>query len=439
MMNRKVWTTIIGTALVVGIATAVLVPMLGAENRAQAQATSKSGTRRVQGEPVRVEFVKPEHRALEQVLNLPASLEPGEVAKLFAKTSGYVLKLNVDIGSRVEKDDVLLEIDVPEMMDELKQAEAVRAAKKAKVLALRAKATQAESMIVTARAETRRREAELSLGRITADRKRQLFDEKAIPEQDLDEAVSRLAVMEAEVQIANASVRAAEAEKAAVEADIAVAESQVAIEEARLGRLRTLMSYTTIRAPFQGVITERHVDPGAFVRSAAEGATTPLLTIARVDYVRLVMNVPESDASHVGVGTQIEAQCRQLGPAPLEATITRAAMALRENTRTMRVEADIDNSDGRLMPGLYARASVLLRSESRAMMIPSKAVRVRGTDISVLVAEGAVARAKSITLGYDDGIWAEVKNGLSGDERIIVSTAGVVAPGAPVAAVQAGL
>ncbi len=438
-MKRESWTPIIGSVLILGAAAAVMIPMLIAEQSANAQTGGSPAGKGVGGKPVSVEVVQPEVRALEQVLKIPASLEPGEVAQMYAKTSGYVQQLSVDIGSRVEKDDVLLEIDVPEMLDELKQVEAVLAAKQAKVLAVRAKVNQVESMIATARAETQRREAELALGRITADRKRQLFDEKAIPEQDLDEAKSKLAVMEAEVAIAEANVAAAEAQKAAVQADVAVAESQVAVEEANLRRLRTLMSYATIRAPFDGVITERLVDPGSFVRSAAEGATTPLLTIARVDYVRLVLNVPESDASHVSVGTQIEAQCDHLGAEPIKATITRTAMALRENTRTMRVEADIDNSDGRLMPGLYARTSVLLKSEAQAMMIPSKAVRVRGSDITVLVADGSVVRSHPITLGYDDGIWAEVKNGLSGTEQIIVSAAGVIAPGAPVTATQAGL
>lgn len=438
-MKKKTWTPIIGSVLVTCVIAAVITPMFDTDHSAKAQTGDAPAAKGVAGEPVRVEVVQPERRVLEQVLEIPASLEPGEVAQLYAKTSGYVHKLHVDIGSRIEKDDVLLDIDVPEMMDGLKEAEAVVAAKKATVLALNAKVNLADSMIATAHAEIQRREAELSLGRVTADRKKQLFDERAIPEQDLDEAKSRLAVIEADVQIAKANVQAADARKAAAEADVSVAQSQVAVEEARLGRLRTLMSYATIRAPFDGVITERHVDPGAFVRSAAEGATTPLLTIARVDYVRLVMNVPGSDAPHVIVGTEIELRCKQLGSDPLKATVIRTAMALRENTRTMRVEADVDNSDGRLMPGLYARASVLLKSEAQAMMIPSEAVRVRGSDISVLVVEGAVARAKLITLGYDDGIWAEIKNGLSGTEQIIVSAAGAVAPGAPIAAVQAGL
>lgn len=437
-MKHKTLISSVGSITAVVVAAMILDPMLG-DNAVRAQATDESPTNRAPNDAVRVEVVTPERRLHEQVLKIPASLEPGEIAALFAKTSGYVEKLNVDIGSCVVKGDILLQIDVPEMMDELKQVEAVLAAKKANVRALTAKAAQAESMIVTALAEVQRREAELSLGQITADRKRQLFDENAIPEQDLDEAQSRLAVTGAEVEIAKANVLAAQAQRAAVDADVAVAESLVGVQEANLGRLRTLMEYATIRAPFSGVITERHVDPGAFVRSAAEGEATPLLTIVRVDYVRLVMNVPESDASHVRIGTQIEAVCEQMGEKPLKATITRTAMALRENTRTMRVEADIDNANGRLMPGLYARATVMLTSEAQAMMIPSKAIRVRGSDITVLIADGTVARARPITIGYDDGIWAEVKNGLSGEENIIVSAAGAIAPGAPVAATAAGL
>lgn len=433
-MSRKSWKPVCGTLLVV-IATAAVIVQLTGRKSVRAQDADEPDSRLVPGESVRVEVATPQRRELTQVLKLPASLEPGEVADLYAKTSGYVQKLYVDIGSRVREGDVLLEIDVPEMLDELKQAQAVLAAKEANVQALRAKAAQAESMIVTAKAEVRRSEAELALWRITAERKQQLFDEKAISEQDLDEATSRLAVMEAQIQNTQSKVAAAVAEHTAVEADVAVAQSQVAVEKANLDRLSTLMAYTTVRAPFDGVITQRHVDPGAFVRSAAESATTPLLTVARVDYLRLVLNVPESDAPYVGVGTQLEAQCNALGSEPLRVNVTRTAMALRENTRTMRAEADIDNPDGRLLPGLYARTTVLLETEAQALMIPSKAVRVRGTEISVLVADGTVARAKPIRLGYDDGIWAQVTGGLTGDEQIIVAASGAVAPGAPIAPV----
>ncbi|MCZ6754210.1 MAG: biotin/lipoyl-binding protein, partial [Gemmatimonadetes bacterium] len=210
--------------------------------------------------PVRVEVAKPDRRPLTRVLRMPGSLLPGEMADLYAKTSGYVADVAVDIGDQVKKGDALITIDVPEMMDELRQAEAVLAARRAKVQALRAKSTQAESMVAIARAEVERYVAEHDLWKVTLDRKRQLKEANAIPEQDFDEARSRFAVVEAQSRIAEARVASAIAEKQSVEADVAVARSEAAVEEARLARLRTLMEYTTIRAPFDGVITQRGVD-----------------------------------------------------------------------------------------------------------------------------------------------------------------------------------
>ena len=102
----------------------------------------------------------------------------------------------------------------------------------------------------------------------------------------------------------------------------------------------------------------------------------------------------------------------------------------------MRVEVDLDNPDNRLSPGMYAQVDVVLESKKQAMLIPSKAIRVRGRDISVLVAEGSVARNRPVVIGYDDGIWAEVLQGLRGDERVIVSSGAAVVDGTRVLAVS---
>ena len=198
------------------------------------------------------------------------------------------------------------------------------------------------------------------------------------------------------------------------------------------------MKYATIRAPFDGVITDRHVDPGAFVRSAAEGAGRSLLMIANVSYIRLVLQIPEVDTPYVRVGTDVTIDVKALNDDPITATVTRSAVALKANTRTMRVEVDLDNRSGRLAPGMYAQVEVKLESKVQAMLIPSNAIRVRGKKISVLVAQNGIAQAKPITLGYDDGIWAEVVTGLSGDEEIIISASSAIAPGAPVHAIPAG-
>lgn len=428
--------TIAGCVIVALVSLAVVGRILSTDDGGQARAAADDdASGRPATPPVRVVVVKAEQRPLTRVLRMPATLQAGESADLYAKTSGYVSTIVVDIGSRVKKGDALATIDVPEMLDELHQAQAVREAKRANVGALEAKVAQADSMIAIARAEVRRSAAQRELWTITVSRKKELLDAQAIPDQNFDEARSRLAMAEAEVQNAEATVASAKAHKRAVEADVAVARSQIAVEEARVARLNTLLKYATIRAPFDGVITDRHVDPGAFVRSAAEGTGRSLLTIANVSYIRLVLEIPEVDTPFVRVGTDVTIDVKALNDDPITATITRSAMALKANTRTMRVEVDLDNRSGRLAPGMYAQVELKLESKAQAMLIPSKAIRVRGKKISVLVAQNGIAQAKPVTIGYDDGIWAEVVTGLNGDEEIIISASGAIAPGAPVHAV----
>jgi RND family efflux transporter MFP subunit len=222
------------------------------------------------------------------------------------------------------------------------------------------------------------------------------------------------------------------------QADVRVAESEVAVAQATIGRIETLMAYATITAPFEGVITERLVDPGSFVRSAADGATTPLLTISKMDRLRLALEIPESDTPFVGIGTEVLVDVKAVGGGPVQALVARTARALKADTRTMRAEVDLDNRDGRLAPGMYAQVVVKLEIKKQAMVIPSRAIRVRGRALSVLVADAGVARAKPVELGYDDGIRAEILGGLDGSEQIIVSANNALAPGAAVKVADAG-
>jgi len=372
------------------------------------------------------------------VLTMPATLLPGVKADLYSKVSGYSLEVAVDIGDSVRKGDELLTIDVPEMHDELRQAEAVLAAKESKAVALQAKVAQAESMIATAQANLKQAQAQYNLQALTRDRKASLWKQKAISDQDHDEAQSHFAIAEAMRDIARARVANAEAELQAMEADVQVGRSEVAVEQAKLARLKTLMGYATIRAPFDGIITARMVDPGAFVRSAADGSTSPLLTVAHVAYLRLMLEVPESDASFVHKGTNVTISVKSIGGTPFDAIITRTAASLKPNTGTMRVEIDLQNKAGRLAPGMYARVTVILERKPQTLVVPSKAIRVRDRDLSVLVARDGIVRKQPVRIGYDDGIWAEVLEGLSGDEQVIISATSAVAPGAPVKAVAVG-
>jgi len=379
-----------------------------------------------------VETTKPDRRALVRALALPATLEAYESADLYAKVSGYVGEVAVDIGSRVRAGDGLIRIEVPEMADELRQAEAVLASRRAGLAALQAKAVQAARMVDTAAAVAAARQAELDLQAITTQRKEELFKGTAIPRQEIDEARSRRQVAAAQLQIAGAERTASESERVAADADVKVAEAEVAVAEAQAARLRTLRQYTTITAPFDGVITVRRVDPGDFVRSAEQGTSVPLLTLASVDRLRLVLEIPESDCRDVLPGTTLDVRQAALAPEPFTLEVARTARALNPATRTMRAEADLPNSEGRASPGMYAQVVVRLETKAEALLVPSRAIHVRGEDVFVLAADDGVARALLVELGYDDGEWAEIVSGLSGAESVILAARGAVTAGMPV-------
>jgi multidrug resistance efflux pump len=346
--------------------------------------------------------VTPEQRAITHSLRVPGTLVPDRQVDLFAKTSGYVSMIKVDIGDRVSKGDELVTISVPEMQDELRQMDAVLEAEQAKVRALEAKASQAHRAVDIAHARVRRQAAVYELDAVTLKRRQELHQGDAIPQSALDEALAAAAASEAQFRAAEAQVAGAQAERQAVGADVTVARADVMVARASAAKLRTLMQYTTIKAPFDGVITVRSVDHGTFVRSAAKGTTSPLLRIAKMDRIRVIIEVPQSDVALVRVGTKAHIEVKALGAGGFDATVSRTAGALKPQTRTMRVEIDVENCDGHFLPGMYALVKLELETKAMAMVIPSKAIRL------------------------------EVTSGLGGNEQIITSTSGSIAPGVPV-------
>lgn len=387
---------------------------------------------------VSVGATQPTRRSLMRELEIPATLKPQRVADLYAKTSGYVSEVRVDIGSLVKKGDALLKIDVPEMADDLAQARAILGTKKAYLEALAAKTAQADAMIEIARSKVGRVEAEHQLKKITAQRKEKLAEEKVISPQKLDEARGELIVAEAQIKIAQSRITGAEAQKKVVAANIMVAQSEVEVAKATIARLETLMKYATVRAPFDGVITDRLVDPGAFIRSAEKGDTVAMFTLAKVDQIRLRLDIPESDVPFVRVGTVVDIDILALQESELiRGEIQRTTVALNPKTRTMRAEVDLDNKAGLLAAGMYAQVAVQLETRQNALLVPSKTLRVRDHKISLLVARQGVAEAVGVQVGYDDGIWAEIVAGeLREDDWVITSAQSTVAPGTPVKVVD---
>lgn len=293
-------------------------------------------------------------------LSLPAIVVPDEQVDLYAKASGYVSRITVDYGARVKRGDVLIELEIPELRDELRQAEAALLAREAKVQSLQAKVRQAELLVESARAQQQHDAAERELAKITFGRKSELYQAKAIPAQEYDVAKIAVTLADAQVRIGEAKVAAAEGDLLSAKADVQAGQADLKVSQADLARAKSLMEYTTLRAPFDAVVTQRRVDHGAFVRSAAQGAGEPLLTLMKVDRVRVAFDVPEQYAAAIRPGSPALLQIRARGDSAAPVTVTRTAGAIQTTTRTMRAEIDLDNPDGRLIPGAYARVTLPL-------------------------------------------------------------------------------
>ncbi len=272
----------------------------------------------------------------------PATIEAFFATDLYAKNAGYVSKVNNDIGDHVKMGQVLAVIEDPELQAQSESAVATEG--------------QARARLDVTRRELAGLEADLALQRVTLQRLRELFAGRAATAQTLDEAQAKEDVSSAAVETGKAKIRLAEADLQAAKAEAE--------------RFQTLLGYNQIIAPFDGVVTRRLVNPGDLVQAATSTRTTPLFTVQKMDVVRVFAFVPESSALAIHPGTHAEVKLYDAAESTIKGTVTRIAKALDPSTRTMRVEIDLPNSDGKLQPGTYARVTFTIESSKKGAAGP---------------------------------------------------------------------
>ena len=141
---------------------------------------------------------------------------------------------------------------------------------------------------------------------------------------------------------------------------MAVEEAGVAVAQANLEKSEVRLAFATIRAPFDGVVTQRNFFPGDFIRSANQGGNEPLLTVQRVDKMRMIVAVPDRDVPFVDVGAAVEVEIDALPGKKWLAKVSRIAGFEDPRTRTMRVEIDLPNPTGQIRPGMNGKATIVL-------------------------------------------------------------------------------
>ncbi len=395
-MNFTNRTGIKVLVVVVGVGAAAIV----ADWRLAASPSPVNSTKA--DSPPEVEVVRPRRVTVAQRLQTNATLEAFDEADLFANVSGYLSDVRVDIGDHVKAGQVLAVIDVPEMKQELAEAKAQLESKK--------------SSLESARRQLDHNKADLALQNALAKDREQLGEGRGfISDRTLDQ-------VHANAEIAKADLGVAEANR-----DLAA--NQVDLAAATVEKIKALLTYTQIVAPFDGVVARRQMNRGDLVQAATATRTTPsagsLFTVQRIDTIRVFCDVPENDVPHLHVGDPAIVKPSGFDGEPFIGKVTRFSLRLDPETRDMRTEIDLPNPRERLYPGTYAVVSLEMNRRPDALTVPAAAVGSDNDGNFVYTINDNRITRLALKTGLTDNGRTEVTAGLSEETPVVASTKGV--------------
>jgi RND family efflux transporter MFP subunit len=300
----------------------------------------------------------------EQRLILPGNIQPYAKATIYARVNGYLKSWNKDIGAHIKAGEVLASIEAPDLDQQLAQATATLAS---------AKANQ-------------------EIAAITADRNSTLVQKQIVSQQTADQTAAD-----------------AQAKKAIMEASAAY-----------VRQLEAMQSFKEIVAPFDGVVTARNTDIGALINSGSAGQ--PLFEVSDLHRVRIYVQVPQAFTADLRPGLKATFEMPQYPGQKFDATLVTTSNAMNEMSRSMLVELQADNPDGKLFGGTYCRVDFQIPGDPNMVRLPATALMPvnRGVQVALLGNDNKVV-LKSIQLGRDFGDTVEVTAGLAPEDRVIDS------------------
>ncbi|MBM3875628.1 MAG: efflux RND transporter periplasmic adaptor subunit [Verrucomicrobia bacterium] len=395
--------------------------------------------------------VTPTRGDVHRFVTQPGTVRPSQQATLYAKVPGYLKSIAVDKGDSVKTGSPLAEIEMPELVADLAKARADLAKAEADAAKARADAAKTAADVGKANAELTRMRADIPRAKAELDlaaldqRRTEDANKKApdlvVPQQvdtakaRHDQAIASHAAAQAAAAAAQATVSAAQAlqNAAVLAADAQVA--AVAAAKANMARYETMLGFTRITAPFEGIVTARLVDPGAFIPAATGGSpaqTAALLVLMDFRTVRVQVMLPETEAPLASPGQPVRVSVEGLPGRTFEGTVTRHSYALDEATRTMLVEAELPNPKLELRPGMYAIVRVGVQKHANVMLVPSDALVMERATSFVFLNEGGKARKTPVKIGFNDGVNVEIVSGLAESAKVITAGKTVLVDGQPV-------
>jgi RND family efflux transporter MFP subunit len=349
----------------------------GMRERAAAEAALEMETK--QAAAPFVEVVHPVGEAPDQTLVLPGQTMAFIDTPIYARTSGYLKSWSYDIGAHVKRGDVLAQIETPELDQQLREAQAQLAQNQAAVI-------QAE--------------ANMDLARITNGRTAELVRQGWTSRQQGDQDRLTFAGSTAAVDVARANVRVA---------------------QAQVDRLEELTRFESVTAPFEGVITGRNTDVGALINAGAGTPATELFHMASTRTLRIFVAVPEIDAPNLHPGDVATVTFDAYPGQTFRGALARTDGAINSASRTLLVEVDVKNLDGKLLPGAFAFVHFTLQGRTHSVVVPANTLLFRSEGLRVGVVRNGAAELVPITIGRDYGDRVEVLTGLGTADEVILN------------------
>jgi RND family efflux transporter MFP subunit len=367
--------------IVVLLLVAVVIVVAGIVPRVRARTKLKDQTDALAAPTVIAK--PPQPGKVGQELILPANIYAYSDAGLFARTDGYLSKWYFDIGAHVREGQLLAIISSPEVDKQLLQA----------------------------RADLNTAEANAGLAKTNAGRYQGLLTQNAVSKQDTDTFTSQAQSTSSTVKSAAANVQ----------------------------RLEELQSFEKIYAPFSGVITARGVDVGQLINA---GAGTLMFRISAINVLRVYVNVPQIYSQITAPGTAAALTFSEFPGQTFAGKVVRTAKAIDPSSRTLLVEIDVQNQNGKLMPGAYAEVHLNVHQTVVPMIIPVSALlfRSQGLQVGTVVKgpNGDQAKLVHVTVGEDDGSTVQIIEGLTADSRVVENPPDSLIDGEPVRVVEPG-
>ncbi len=391
---RRAWSTFSSTACLIAFAIGL-----------SSCSGDRTGHVQANGPTISVGVTKVVKKSLGRHITLSSELVPFQEIDVYAKESGYVKKLMVDYGTHVKAGQLMAVLEIPELEAQLEQDQA--------------EIKDAYNQVSRAQHEFARYQAQFNALHLQYTRLKGVFQSQPgiVAQQEVDDAQGKDLAASSQVDAGQAALEGSQ--------------SQLAAAKAKLSRDQSLFDYSRITAPFAGVVTERYANLGTLVQAGTNSSTQaiPIVKLSEDDLFRLVIPVPESYVRYIHIGDPVDVRVPSLNRT-FPGKIARFSVELKEDTRTMHTEVDVQNRDRALMPGLYADADVALEHRDDIAAIPLQAVNHEGSKTTVfVVGRNGEIEDRAITLGIQTANDAEVVSGLVEGEQVVVSDRSGLKPG----------